>query len=80
MSLYIVTSKEEICCHIGEIIPARNPYDVLELQADCDELIAIRNLFASDRTFTIPMPQCNRVVRWFGDIARTIYANLPNRL
>jgi hypothetical protein len=42
------------------------------IQADCDELDAIWERFHE----SIPMPVKNKVVRWYGDIAKTIYFNL----
>ena len=41
------------------------------IQADCDELDEIRRIFAG----TIP-DSFRRVVRWYGDIAKTIYYNI----
>lgn len=60
------------------------------IQADCDELDEIATKFTqggiarvSDSeeticppTYSIPMPNGKRVVRWYGDIAKTIYFNL----
>ena len=69
--------------HVGENfpIPYKNIKDVVEIQADSDELEHIQHIFRNtnvDTTspiYSIPMPKI-RVVRWFGDIAKTIAATL----
>lgn len=55
---------------------------VYMLQADCDELQYIKTLFSNPskkgpgrKDFTIPITG-GRVMRWCGDIARTILMNL----
>lgn len=48
------------------------------IQADGDELLEIASTFeigTLDPQLTIPMTN-NRVVKWYGDIAKTIYFNL----
>lgn len=50
--------------------------EIDHIQADCDELDAIQRVFHFDGIFNIPMPNGKRVVRWYGDIAKTIYFNL----
>ncbi|MFA5403946.1 MAG: hypothetical protein WC358_03325 [Ignavibacteria bacterium] len=50
--------------------------DIEFIQADGHELNAIVKMFQG----TIPIPQGLRVVRWYGDIARTIhYAMISSR-
>ena len=56
---------------------------VYMVQADCGELEHIQNQYASVDgnsgqffQYSIPIPTPNRVVRWYGDIARTILLNL----
>ncbi len=80
MSLYVVLKSKDAHGKQNAIerhIPFKNlPTLVNEeidyIQADGDELIAIRQLFPE----AIPFPQGKRVVRWFGDLAKTIYYNL----
>ena len=69
-----------IIWHVGtpfqnELAKFTSAKSVLELQADGDELEHIKRLFSLGGTYSIPMPQ-KRVVRWYGDIARTIIGNL----
>ena len=60
--------------HVGEslsISPTEMPF-VESLQADCDELEHIVNLFmGADGNCTIPISK-RRVNCWYGDIAKTI--------
>lgn len=50
---------------------------IREIQADGDELEHIRDLFLNRGQYTIPMPfRTMKSVRWWGDIAKTIVANL----
>jgi len=56
--------------------------DITEIQADGDELEHIKSIFCLkydgaqvDQRPTIPLPKV-RVVRWFGDIAKTIIGNI----
>lgn len=60
--------------HIGEKnpIPYNGVNSVIDIQADGDELRHIQSSFTN-----IPIANV-RVMRWFGDIARTIIANLTN--
>jgi len=60
--------------HIGEKnpVPFASVYAVQDIQADGDELEHIHNMF-SNSTNIIPK---GRVVRIFGDLAKTIIANL----
>lgn len=90
MSLYVVVKslneqgkQNAIERHIP-FAPARIPTlenEVIDfIQADGDELVAIREMFTVPITdtinqLTIPFPN-KRVVRWYGDLARTIYQNL----
>lgn len=62
--------------HIGEDFPPDfKPLEVLYVQADGDELLFIHRLFLNDGGPTIPFPN-KRVVRWYGDIAKTIAWNV----
>ena len=69
--------------HVGSGIPIR--YDeicaIQEIQADGDELYHIVKQYRNGQwggndTYSIPVPAKNKVVRWFGDFAKTIAANL----
>lgn len=69
----------ELTWHIGQKLPifSTKQIDAIShIQADGDELQHIMNLFSIDGVFTIPMPKVGRVIRWFGDIAKTIIANI----
>lgn len=72
MAAYFMIGRMEKQWHVNQPLPFR-PDDVqvvVEVQADCDELEAIKRQF-------INLPMTNgRVVRWFGDHARFIAANL----
>jgi hypothetical protein len=66
--------------HVGYSLPRISPLDIEFIQADGDELDYVVRLFTPirdgvSRPCTIPVPR-QRVVRWYGDIARTIYANI----
>jgi len=84
MALYITNHEgETFTWNIGiKLNPIqRSPY-VAYIQADGDELEHIQNLFkvTTDHKglkyeYTIPMTN-QRVVSWYGDIARTILINL----
>lgn len=69
MAMYILHTREE-CWWEGDSINHINPFDVREVQADGDELQIIQEQFTNT-----PMSK-NRVVRWFGDDAKFIVANL----
>ena len=58
--------------HTGEKKLNVKAYDVLEIQADCDELELIFKLFGD----TIPR-STEAVQNWFGDTAQTIFSALP---
>lgn len=86
MALYATEYSENggetpvILWHVGTPFPSdiakfAMQKTTLELQADGDELEHIKRVFSLGGTYTIPMPQ-KRVVRWYGDIARTIIGNL----
>ena len=87
--LYIVTKDgQEVEWHTGKKVPKIDPQDVVEIQADCDELEHVKWLFTNRianpyastvEIYTIPLPK-GRVARWFGDFARTIYCNLGNEV
>lgn len=71
--LYFVTSdKKEITWHTGEKNPLslENRRDIVEIQADGDELEYIQSKFTN-----IPM-STNRVINWYGDIAKFITNNM----
>lgn len=83
MALYIVTTKKpDFEWHIGERLELSPEYinTIQYIQADGDELehiviefTLISNTYAN---ITIPLPKTKRVVKWYGDIAKTIIANL----
>lgn len=84
--LTIVTKNGEYNWHIGDKAKpvSLNKLSEVELiQADGHELDRIRDIFskrhiigdAVTKTYTIPMP-IKDVVVWYGDIARTIIANI----
>ncbi len=70
--------------HVGE----KNPINfgetsmISEIQVDGHELQHIQDQYCGQvaamttRVYSIPMPSNKRVIRWFGDIAQTIVANL----
>lgn len=71
--------------HIGLDVPISHEEcrAIAEIQANGDELEYIINKYtinpkahSSDKRYTIPIPFNTRIVRWFGDIAQTIIANL----
>ncbi len=68
--MYIVGSSFEHKWHVGENIPRVNVLNVNEVMADGHELEYIQNIFP-----TLPIPK-KRVVRFIGDVARNIVANL----
>jgi hypothetical protein len=75
----LAPGTEPICCaqwHVGEKVPDVPVERIVELQADGDELEYIENIFSTHGKCSIPIPYAKRVVRWYGDIARTIYLNL----
>jgi hypothetical protein len=61
--------------HIGEDFPVNTEnFDVLEIQADSDELEAIRKYFSN-------IPMSSRLsVRWTGEMAQFIIDNMPRCL
>jgi hypothetical protein len=67
--LYLITNTKEYTFHMGENKAFNKPFieDIIEIQADCDELELIKNLgvFVPNKL----------VVRWFGDDAKFIAAN-----
>jgi len=72
MALYIVENNTtERIWHIGESFPYINIDNLNFIQADGDELDFITTKFGH----SIPTPD-NRVVRWYGDIAKTIIFSL----
>lgn len=90
MALYIILNptgdtKLEKQWYIGGVKPL-NDFEITTIsyiQADGDELEHIRVLFThrftADITHThctIPLPINKRIVKWYGDIAKTIIANL----
>jgi hypothetical protein len=71
MALYVVTNdNDENQWHVGERKLDIAAKYVIEIQADGDELEKIKREVAG-----IPMTN-QRVVRWFGDDAKFIYANI----
>lgn len=92
MALYIVSADgREREWHIGETapLPYEKMKDVEEIQADGHELERIKQVFAVTKIvchelswprhevigYSIPVPS-TASARWFGDIARTICANI----
>lgn len=78
MSLAIKLNTKQIkTWNIGQPLPCN--YDEIAqieyIQADGDELEYIKNTFVFNNNYTIPIPR-NRVVRWFGDIAKIIVDSL----
>ena len=84
--------SQEITWHVGDKVPKVSTSSVVEIQADGHELEHIQKIFTNKLTVhappgeegpqsidfsypSIPMPN-KRVCRWYGDFARTIYANL----
>lgn len=84
MSLYITATHKDgaewVCeYHVGkclrnefvEVLKAFHDCTVMEVQADGNELEAIKRQLEN-----IPFAKGKRVVRWFGDDARFIIANI----
>lgn len=70
--MYITTKTKDITWHVGEFfdIPTREVDNVICVQADGDELDLILRTMKN-------LPTSHRhVVRWFGDHAKFIAANL----
>jgi hypothetical protein len=51
-------------------MPLYDPECILEIQADREELEYVREMFTGLPTFR------ERVVKWYGDLARTVFVNL----
>jgi hypothetical protein len=92
MSLLVVLkslnpkTKKEFHVPFSGTLPNLDPDEIEFIQADGDELDCIRDLFTTfgemvpgvgriNQILSIPIPK-HRVVRWYGDIAKTIYFNL----
>jgi hypothetical protein len=84
MALYITyENKEEREWHVGQVSPD-GWRRVSHIQADGHELEHIVDRYqcggqrgnAQTHCYSIPMPMNRRVVRWCGDIAKIIVANL----
>lgn len=79
----MLISNIEFKWHIGEELPkiscketihtngSITQREIVSLQADGDELELIKNSFTN-----IPIPMKKRVVKWFGEMAQFIFANL----
>jgi hypothetical protein len=68
--LYVRRESEGLTTHhVGEPLYKGSLSQVIEVQADGDELLHITQRFTN-----LPMTN-GRVVRWFGDHARFIVAN-----
>lgn len=86
MALYIVYEGGETTWHVGQKadFSAKFINNVTHIQADGDELQYLYKQYGFDVSptlnpkpvYSIPMPTNQRVIRWFGDIAKTILANL----
>lgn len=57
--------------NVGRPVPSVRVGEVVEIQADGDELSHIDSTFSG----TLPVPK-KSVAHWYGDLARTIYLNL----
>lgn len=62
--------------HVGESAPEVLCRSVVEVQADCDELIEVIHSCVSLPCVTDPNHKHYQVQRWFGDHARWIAANI----
>jgi hypothetical protein len=78
MAMYVIfaskTAKGEhnnLIRHFGQSLPRMDNEEIIEIQADCDELAAIRRKFVN-----LPYPIDRPVVNWYGDTAKFIYHNL----
>lgn len=71
MLYFVLRNDKSISWHIGEAKPNFETEDIVEIQADCDELNYIFNNFRG-----IPFAFNKRVVNWFGDVAKFIAHNL----
>jgi hypothetical protein len=60
--------KTDAMWHVGSPLPC-DPKEVVDIQADGDELVKIRGLFPA-------LTPTTDVAVFYGDIARTIFANL----
>jgi hypothetical protein len=59
--------------HIGEKLNIEDVENVLEIQADGDELYEIESLFTNPKNGSVTIPWSHlRVQNWYGDIAKTI--------
>lgn len=78
MALYIVFDDgKETTWHIGQAgFNAKTICGVEYIQADGHELQHITDMFCIGGNYSIPMPKKGRVIQWFGDIAKTILANI----
>lgn len=84
MALYIITNgKQEKAFHVPFTKFEENIINsATMIQADGDELDHIQYRFTTTDAkqyktgYSIPMPLGGRVVKWYGDIAKTILANL----
>lgn len=75
MALYVIYEDDtEIEWHMGKVIPS-GFQNVKMVQADGHELDYIQKQYSMNNNYSIPMPN-QRVVRWCGDIAKTIIANM----
>lgn len=69
--LYVRSDSDEQELHIPGDNIWINARDIIEVQADGDELEVIKEQFGT----SIPTGNA-RVQRWFGDIAKSVVANL----
>jgi hypothetical protein len=73
--MYVIVGREEYTWHVGEYNIKLTSSDLSRVscvQADGDELDYILRNFKN-----IPVSTNVTVVRWFGDVAKFIAANLP---
>lgn len=69
MLYFVDKNGKELIWRIGNALP--NMENVVEVQADCDELTYIEMNFGN-----IPIARKKRVVKWTGDFAVFIYNNM----
>lgn len=64
-------THQDLVIHVGQHqrVPWKGYSFIIRVQADSDELEWIRANLA------VPVPRNNRVVSWFGDVAKYIAAN-----
>lgn len=88
-TVFYNNGQETLDLHVDDVIDQEAQFievvpNIDWIQADGHELDAIQEMFSNRNsigdpiTYTIPMDRTGCVVRWAGDIARTIHLNLIN--